>query len=157
MEEEEQMGSGQLLAITASQGLQPSDRPWFAPIMLRQAARGFCRRSLVARGIRTTAIARQDEEALPKAFTERFVKQVPSTMAPPNFPTDFMSKEAKQVNEAPSTVPDKLTFNFYLPHEQIAKAKKVSHAAYACETVLPCGDVDNFTNVCKSKLNCCCT
>lgn len=101
------------------------DSPQFASIMLRQAARGFCRRSLVARGIRTTTTARQDEEALPKAFTERFVKLVPSTMAPPNFPTDFMSKEAKQVNEAPSTVPDKLTFNFYLPHEQIAKAKKV--------------------------------
>lgn len=99
--------------------------PQFASIMLRQAARGFCRRSFVARGIRTTASARQDEEALPKAFIERFVKLVPSTMAPPSFPTDFMSKEAKQVNEAPSTVPDKLTFNFYLPHEQIAKAKKV--------------------------------
>ena len=93
--------------------------------MLRQAARGLCRRSLAARGIRTTAIARQDQEALPQAFTERFVKGVPSTMAPPSFPTDFMSKEAKQVNEAPSTVPDKLTFNFYLPHEQVAKAKKV--------------------------------
>lgn len=52
-------------------------------------------------------------------------------MAPPSFPTDFMSKEAKQVNEAPSTVPDKLTFNFYLPHEQVAKGKKVSHAALA--------------------------
>ena len=93
--------------------------------MLRHAARGLGRRSLAARGIRTTAIARQDQEALPQAFTERFVKGVPSTMAPPNFPTDFMSKEAKQVNEAPSTVPDKLTFNFYLPHEQVAKAKKV--------------------------------
>ncbi|KAL3160149.1 hypothetical protein ABBQ32_010918 [Trebouxia sp. C0010 RCD-2024] len=93
--------------------------------MLRQAARGLCRRHLGARGICTTTIARQDQEALPQAFTERFVKQVPSTMAPPSFPTDFMSKEAKQVNEAPSTVPDKLTFNFYLPHEQVAKGKKV--------------------------------
>ena len=51
-------------------------------------------------------------------------------MAPPNFPTDFMPKEAKQVGDAPSTVPDKLTFNFYLPHEQIAKGKKVTSALF---------------------------
>ena len=94
--------------------------------MLRQAARGLCRRGLAARSISTTAIARQDDEALPKAFTERFVKLVPSTMAPPSFPTDFLPKDIREVKEAPSTVPDKLTLNFYLPHEQIAKARKVS-------------------------------
>lgn len=93
--------------------------------MLRQAARGICRRGLAARSISTSTIARQDDEALPKAFTERFTKLVPSTMAPPSFPTDFLPKEQKEVQEASSTVPDKLTFNFYLPHEQIAKAKKV--------------------------------
>lgn len=60
-------------------------------------------------------------------------------MAPPNFPTDFMSKEAKQVNEAPSTVPDKLTFNFYLPHEQIAKAKKVFICCLYLQDGVACG------------------
>lgn len=74
-------------------------------------------------------------------------------MAPPSFPTDFMSKEAKQVNEAPSTVPDKLTFNFYLPHEQVAKGKKVSYAALASfpetqmtvSTALPAGSKLSYT------------
>ena len=94
--------------------------------MLRQAARGLCRRGLAARGIRTSAIARQDDEALPQAFRKIFVKQVPSTMAPPSFPSDFMPKEATQVSDAPSTVPDKLTFNFFLPHEMVAKGKKVT-------------------------------
>ena len=117
--------TSQVLAITANSRLKGTYSQPFASNMLRQAARGLCRRGLAARGIRTTAIARQDDEALPKAFTERFVKQVPSTMAPPSFPTDFLPKDAKTVGEAPTTVPDKLTFNFYLPHEQIAKARKV--------------------------------
>ena len=100
--------------------------------MLRHAARGLCRRGLTARTISTTAMVRQDDEALPKAFTDRFTKLVPSTMAPPNFPTDFLPKDQKEVKEAPSTVPDKLTFNFYLPHEQIAKARKVRQCTCIC-------------------------
>ncbi len=100
--------------------------------MLRHAVRGLCRRGLTARTISTTTVARQDDEALPKAFTDRFTKLVPSTMAPPNFPTDFLPKDQKEVKEAPSTVPDKLTFNFYLPHEQIAKARKVRQCTCVC-------------------------
>ena len=95
--------------------------------MLRQAARGLSRRPLALRSISTSTIARQDDEALPKAFSDKFVKFVPSTMAKPSFPTDFLPKEQKEVKDAPSSVPDKLTFNFYLPHEQIAKGKKVMH------------------------------
>ena len=93
--------------------------------MLRQVTRGLARRGLALRTISTSALARQDDEGLPKAFSDKFVKFVPSTMAKPSFPTDFLPKEQKEVQEAPSSVPDKLTFNFYLPHEQIAKGKKV--------------------------------
>ena len=104
--------------------------------MLRQAARGLSRRTLALRSISTSAIARQDDEALPKAFSDKFVKFVPSTMAKPSFPTDFLPKEQKEVKEAPSSVPDKLTFNFYLPHEQIAKGKKVMQGQD--ETIILC-------------------
>lgn len=93
-------------------------------MMLRQAARGLCRRGFAARSLTTSTTARADDEAT-KTFLEKFDQVTPSTMSPPNFPTDFLKKEDKQSLEAPSTVPEKLTFNFYLPHEQIAKSRKV--------------------------------
>ena len=95
-------------------------------MMLRQVARGLCRQGLAARSVSTTVIARTEaDDETKKQFLEKFDSVTPSTMAKPNFPSDFLKKEDKEPLEAPSSVPEKLTFNFYLPHEQIAKNKKV--------------------------------
>lgn len=94
--------------------------------MLRQVARGLCRQSVATRCLSTTALARAEaDEDTKQQFLEKFKKGTPSTMAPPTFPFDHLKKADKEPLEAPSSVPEKLTFNFYLPHEQIAKNKKV--------------------------------
>ena len=49
-----------------------------------------------------------------------------STMNDPSFPSDFLPKEDKEVGEASAAVPDKLTLNFFLPHETTLKESKVS-------------------------------
>jgi F-type H+-transporting ATPase subunit delta len=66
-----------------------------------------------------------------EAFLDRFTKVAPSTLTPPNFPSEHISEAAEAAKkgkqeEAPSSdVPDKLTFSFYLPHATLGKAKKV--------------------------------
>lgn len=46
-------------------------------------------------------------------------------MNDPSFPSDFIPKGKKEEGEAPTTVPDKLTLNFFLPHETTMKDSKV--------------------------------
>ena len=46
-------------------------------------------------------------------------------MNDPSFPSDFIKKSEKEEGEAPTTVPDKLTLNFFLPHETTMKDSKV--------------------------------
>jgi F-type H+-transporting ATPase subunit delta len=64
-----------------------------------------------------------------EAFLDRFTKVAPSTLTPPNFPSEHISEAAakagKQEDAPSSDMPDKLTFSFYLPHATIGKAKKV--------------------------------
>mmetsp|Transcript_11896 Transcript_11896/g.51224 ORF Transcript_11896/g.51224 Transcript_11896/m.51224 type:complete len:215 (+) Transcript_11896:73-717(+) len=48
-----------------------------------------------------------------KEFLEKFKQHAPSTMDPPNFPSDFLPP----AREVPATPPSKLTLNFYMPHE----------------------------------------
>ena len=48
-----------------------------------------------------------------KEFLEKFKQHAPSTMDPPNFPSDFLPP----AREVPATPPAKLTLNFYMPHE----------------------------------------
>ena len=48
-----------------------------------------------------------------KDFLEKFKQHAPSTMDPPNFPSDFLPP----AREVPATPPAKLTLNFYMPHE----------------------------------------
>ena len=57
-------------------------------------------------------------------FKKRFSPHVSSTLAPPNFPSDYMPKEAPK-EEGAAAVPSKLKLNFFLPHEQQMKAKEV--------------------------------
>ena len=94
--------------------------------MLRRAAQQL--RPLVqqARGIAGSAAARAEGEAADsgsQAFLKKFSPHVSSTLAPPNFPTDFMKR--KEIKEG-EPVPDKMTMNFYLPHEQLFRQAKAS-------------------------------
>lgn len=57
-------------------------------------------------------------------FKKRFSPHVSSTLAPPNFPSDYMPKEAPK-EEGAAAVPSKVKLNFFLPHEQQMKAKEV--------------------------------
>lgn len=61
-------------------------------------------------------------------FKKRLAPHVSSTLAPPNFPSDFIKDPKKGTEDAaaaPAAVPAKLTFNFFLPYEQQMKAKEV--------------------------------
>lgn len=54
----------------------------------------------------------------------KFTAVAPSTLSPPNFASDFVP-EAQKAGEVSASIPDKMTFNFYLPHATIGKAQKV--------------------------------
>ena len=58
------------------------------------------------------------------AFTEKIRPFLSSTSAPPCFPSDFM--KAKPAADPAAGVPEKLTLNFFLPHEQPKKGAAVS-------------------------------
>ena len=58
-------------------------------------------------------------------FIKKFKPHVSSTLGDPMFPSDFVPKEAKDAQEAPAAVPEKLTLNFFLPHETTLKDSKV--------------------------------
>ena len=58
-------------------------------------------------------------------FVKMFRPHISSTMNDPSFPSDFIPKGKKEEGEAPTTVPDKLTLNFFLPHETTMKDSKV--------------------------------
>jgi len=68
-------------------------------------------------------------------FLKKFTPHVSSTLSPPNFPSDFLPKVAKDA-EAAQTVPEKLTLNFYLPHETTLKDSKVSLHVFAVASTL---------------------
>jgi F-type H+-transporting ATPase subunit delta len=57
------------------------------------------------------------------AFLEKLKPLLSSTSAPPSFPSDFMAP--KPAVEAGAGVPEKLTLNFFLPHEQPKKGAAV--------------------------------
>ena len=58
-------------------------------------------------------------------FVKIFRPHISSTVNDPSFPSDFIPKGKKEEGEAPTTVPDKLTLNFFLPHETTMKDSKV--------------------------------
>lgn len=94
--------------------------------MLRQAGQQLRPLAQQCRAIATAAPCLAEGEVTDsssKAFLSRFSKHVSSTLAPPNFPTDYMKK--KEIKEG-EPVPEKLTMNFFLPHEQLLKQAKAS-------------------------------
>lgn len=90
--------------------------------MLRRAAQLVA--PIYRRGLHTSAACWQEAQSSEKEeFVNKFKKYVSSTTAPPQFISDFV--EVESAAEAPAAVPDKLTLNFYLPHDQPFKASKV--------------------------------
>lgn len=93
--------------------------------MLRQAAS----RLLGQVGRRFTTSASRLEEAAPagaKEFLEAWNKTAPSTLAPPELPTNFLPPEPSRDAAADG---EKFAVNFYTPHETVAEAKVSSPAA----------------------------
>ena len=79
--------------------------------------------SLGSRALRTGSEARFQEEAKDggsaanqDAFLKKWSEVAPSTLDPPAFASEFMAKTAEPPKDG-APVPSKLTFNFYLPHE----------------------------------------
>ena len=92
--------------------------PCFAS-MLRQVASRFIGPGL--RGISTSAA--RLEEAAPagiKEFTEAWQKTAPSTLAPPEFPTNFLPAEAPRDAAVDG---EKFQLNFYTPHGVVSEGK----------------------------------
>jgi len=58
-----------------------------------------------------------------RAFQEKLKPFLSSTSAPPCFPSDFM--KPRPAADPAAGVPEKLTLNFFLPHEQPKKAAAV--------------------------------
>lgn len=62
-------------------------------------------------------------------FLDKFTNFAPSTLAEPHFPSQFAAEDAKvsgKGEEEPAAgTPEKLTFNFYLPHAVIGSKQKV--------------------------------
>jgi hypothetical protein len=82
------------------------------------------------RAVHTSAACWQEAAHTPEQeeFLKKFSQHVTSTTAPPNFPGDFVPATAPA--DASGAVPDKLTLNFYLPHEQTLKSSKVRHTSF---------------------------
>jgi hypothetical protein len=90
--------------------------------MLSRVAGSLLRQSGLMRGISTSA-ARLQEEAAPagvKEFTEAFVKFAPSTMNPPEFPSQFLPEEAARDSAADG---EQFPVNFFTPNGAIAEGK----------------------------------
>ena len=114
--------------------------------MLRVSARRLASVSQNGRRISASAVVREDDDRGAEAFLKKFMPKVSSTLAPPNFPTSYLKKPKEQ--EEGAGLPDKLTFNFFLPHTQYAKEQKVLILYRACvdpvsfglpgATALPC-------------------
>ena len=77
-----------------------------------------------SRRISASALARAEDERGPEAFLEQFMPKVSSTLAPPNFPSSFLKPVKEQEEGGP--IPEKLTFNLFLPHSQHTKNAEVS-------------------------------
>lgn len=96
------------------------------PNMLRSGTSALARAA--RRGLHTTAALRAEEAVASKHTTAQFLEQwkvtAPSTLDPPIFPSNNPSFVAAS-NEIPATIPEKLTFTFYMPHNCELNAEQV--------------------------------
>ena len=89
-----------------------------APAILRQAVPGL-------RAFATSQSALAGVVSNTKEFTEEFVKVAPPNFSPPAFPSEFLKKKGESAEPA-SGVPEKVTLNFYMPHDTHMKSEEVS-------------------------------
>eukprot|EP00976_Prorocentrum_cordatum_P003751 73357-Prorocentrum_minimum.AAC.6 len=90
--------------------------------MLRQASSRFF--AAGARSFTSTALrAEVASKHTSAAFLEQWEKTAPSTLDPPKFASDHLTVAATE--STPGVIPEKLTFNFYMPHKTIYDAEKV--------------------------------
>lgn len=90
--------------------------------MLRQAARQLLRQqqsaaavSNAVRAVSTSSSRWAEVQKNTEEYLTKFAEVAPSTLNPPHFASDFLDTEPEQ--EKSAGLPDKLTLNFYLPHE----------------------------------------
>ncbi|PSC75138.1 exostosin-like glycosyltransferase [Micractinium conductrix] len=91
--------------------------------MLRQAARGLLQRTGAGRSLTSSAARLQEAtEQSKEEFLKRFAPHQ-GMLNPPAFPSDYLPK-----TEAPAegaALPDKLAFNFFVPHQTVCQSEKV--------------------------------
>jgi len=96
--------------------------------MLRIAGRRLASRAGLIRPFSTSTASLADDASSdkgPKAFLEKFMPNLTGNATEPQFLSDFIKKPEEQQDG----VPEKLTFNFYLPHKQEVKKSKVGASA----------------------------
>jgi len=91
--------------------------------MLRQASSKLfsaASRSFTSTALRAEAATNKHTSS---AFLEQWAELAPSTLEPPKFGADHLT--ASTLVESTGVIPDKMTFNFYMPHETICNAELV--------------------------------
>ncbi|KAK9915018.1 hypothetical protein WJX75_003681 [Coccomyxa subellipsoidea] len=88
--------------------------------MFRQVAQRLA--CTARRSLSTSTLCREGEKG-PAEFLKKFTPHVSSTLSPPHFPSEFLPKTVSA--EEGAAVPEKLTLNFFLPHETTVKDSKV--------------------------------
>lgn len=89
--------------------------------MLRQAARSLWRTGASRSICSSSTVLEQTTEASKEEFLKRFAVHQ-GMLNPPEFPSNYLA--VKPVVEG-AAVPDKLTFNFFVPHETMCQNEKV--------------------------------
>jgi hypothetical protein len=98
-----------------------SHNAMFRSVVLRGAA--------LSRGLHTTVGLRAEEAVASKHTTEKFLAQwratAPPQLEPPILPSNIPAFAAASAAEIPATIPEKLTFTFYMPHSKEMSNEKV--------------------------------
>lgn len=101
--------------------------------MLRISVRRLAAALPGGRGISSSALVHEGEDKGPDAFLKEFMPKVASTVAPPQFPSQLL--KPRQQQEEGAALPDKLTFNLFLPHQQHTKNAKACQTASKTSTI----------------------
>ncbi|KAI3429525.1 hypothetical protein D9Q98_005613 [Chlorella vulgaris] len=90
--------------------------------MLRQAARSLWRTGASRSICSSSAVMQETSEQSKEDFLKLFAPHA-GMLSPPEFSSNFLPKKAAA--EATTAIPDKLQFNFFVPHETVCKSEKV--------------------------------
>lgn len=125
-----------LRVLRCADRAEPSYRPQFAGFcdpnapsprqlnssMLRQAARSLWRTGASRSISSSSAVLQEATEQSKEEFLKRFAPYA-GMLSPPEFPSNYLPK--KEVAAEGAGIPDKLSFNFFIPHETVCRAEKV--------------------------------